>query len=403
MRIVSLLLLLLVSGVSGFSQFLSGDCCTCYAYEYGSQSNYFRDSSLYLMLNRENDTWEESSFARYNYDNRRLSETVSYYFDHDSYHRVGSFMQIKSPDPENKNIERLQYRWDKDFQSWKESSRSINYYKENKKLSHTINFKYDDLSASWEKNIRSESSSNSKLAATSNATKKWVSGQWLTTSENNCTDDLVKLQRICISSSLNEETGLWETSRKTLYQYNTDMRLAQMFLYNFNKETNFWKPIHESKYEYDQSGRKTSWFSWNYNKDTGEKKYGGHQQYIYDKYGNNTEVLSLSLNKTTKEWAVYRKQINYWSIQTEEKGRVVLSGTLSVYPNPFADRALLNLSGISNIKKMELLNLNGKVVRNYNVEDHKEELVLEKNELMPGMYIIKVSADKIYTGRIIIR
>ncbi|MCD6598443.1 MAG: hypothetical protein J7L04_12185, partial [Bacteroidales bacterium] len=73
MRIISLLLLLLVSGFSGFSQFLSGDCCTCYAYEYGSQSNYFRDSSLYLMLNRETEDWEESSFARYNYDNRRLS------------------------------------------------------------------------------------------------------------------------------------------------------------------------------------------------------------------------------------------------------------------------------------------------------------------------------------------
>ncbi len=403
MRIISLLLLMLVSGFSGFSQFLSGDCCTCYAYEYGSQSNYFRDSSLYLMLNRETEDWQESSFARYNYDNRRLSETVSYYFDHDNYQRVGSFMQIKTPDPENKNIKRLQYRWDKDFQNWKESSRSVSYYKENKKLSHTVNFKYDELSADWVKNIRNESTSNSKLSATSNAMKKWVSGKWLTTSENNCTDDLVKLQRTCISSSLNEETGLWETSRKTLYQYNTDMRLAQMFLYNFNKETNFWKPIHESKYEYDQSGRKLSWFSWNYNKDTGEKKYGGHQQYIYDKHGNNTEVLSLSLDKTTKEWRVYRKQINYWSIQIEEKGRVVLSGTLKVYPNPFADRALLNLSGISNIKKMELLNLNGKVVRNYKVKGNKEELVIEKNELMPGMYIIKISADKIYTGRIIIR
>ncbi len=403
MRIISLLLLMLVSGVSGFSQFLSADCCTCYAYEYGSQSNYFRDSSLYIMLNRENENWEESSFARYDYNNGRLSETVSYYFDRDNYQRVGSSMQIKNPDPVNKNIERLQYRWDRDFQNWKESSKSVSYYKENKKLSHTINFKYDDFSGNWEKNIRNESTSNSKLSATSTATKKWISSQWLTTSENNCTDDLVKLQRTCISSSLNEESGLWEINRKTLYQYNTDMRLAQMFLYNFNKETNFWKPIHESKYEYDQSGRKISWFSWNFNKDTGEKKYGGHQQYIYDKHGNNTEVLSLSLDKTTKEWTVYRKQINYWSVQSEEKGRIVLSGTLSVYPNPFADRALLNLSGISNIKKMELLNINGKVVRNYKVKSNIQELVIEKNELMPGMYIIKVSADKIYTGRIIIR
>jgi hypothetical protein len=404
-RLFILLFVFLIPAISTFSQFLTGDCCTCYAYEYGSQKDFYRDSSIYLIRNRETGNWEESSFSKYTYNNGRLEKTFGFYFDKDIYKRIKSYLQIKNPVPGENNLERLTYRWNRYFQNWKESSRSVSYYNEDHKLSHSINFKFDENTISWVNSTRIETLSDSENASTSHITKKWIelSGTWMENSENKCTDDLANLVRTCYTTSLNEETGAWETTRKTLYQYNTNMRIAEMFLYDKDKESNMWKPLHHSKYEYDETGRKISWYSWSYDKNSGEEKASGHQKYMYDDHGNNSEVQSLSFNKTTNEWTVYRRQINYWSKLTETKSMEVLSGTLIVYPNPFADQALLSLSGITNIKKIELLNLNGKLVRNYEVEDHIKELVIEKNELMPGMYIIKVYADKIYTGRMVIR
>lgn len=405
MRIISLFLLLMISEISAYSQFLTGDCCTCYAYEYGSQEDFYRDSSVYLIRKRETGDWEESSFSEYTYSNGRLEKTIGYYFDKDLYQREESYLQMKNPVPGENSLERLTYRWNRDFQNWKESNRNVMYFNDKHKLSHSINFRFDENTGSWEYNTRNETLTGNEQSSSSQITKKWdiPSGSWKVNAKNRCTDDLTMLQRTCFTSSKNEETGTWETTRKTLYRYNTNMRLAEMFLYEPDKEGNGWKPIHHSKYEYDDTGRKTKWFSWSYDKNTFEEKPAGHQEYIYDKHGNNSEVLSLSFNKTTNEWTVYRRQINYWSNQTQTKSLKILSGTLTVYPNPFADRALLSLSGIPDIQKIELLNLNGKLVRNYNLEGHIEELIIEKNELMPGMYIIKVTAGKIYTGRIVIR
>ncbi len=406
MRTIFIIFLILVlAATSSFSQFLSGDCCTCYAYEYGSQEDFYRDSSIYLIWNRETGDWEESSFSKYTYSNGRLEKTIGYYFDKDLYQRNESYLQIKNPVPGENSLERLTYKWNKDFQNWKESSKSVSYYKDDHKISHSINFKFDENACNWEYNTRFENLIDSENAATSNITKKWdkLTGNWQVNLKNLCTDDLTNLKRTCFTTSLNVKTGAWEQTRKTLYQYNTNMRVAEMFLYDCDKENNDWKPIHHSKYEYDEIGRKIRWFSWSYDKKSGEEKPSGNQEYVYDDHGNNSEVLSFSFDKTTKEWTVYRKQINYWSKLTETKSKEILSGTLTVYPNPFVDHTLLSLTGITNIKKIELVNLNGKLVRNYYVDDPLEELMIEKNELMPGMYIVKVYANKIYTGRIVIR
>ena len=403
MKKIYLMLLILVLGASGYSQFLTGDCCTCYSFQYGSNDGFYRDSTIQFIIDRDYGSLEESFFTRYSYSNGELAETIGYRFDPDFYQRVESYLQIKKHNPNEKNTERLNYRWDKDYQSWKESSRGLSYYNDEKKLTHSTDFRFNENSNNWENNFMNETFYENNGATRINSTKKWdaLSGKWVINSKNTCTDDIIKLQRTCISSKWKEETADWETTQKTVNQYNTDRRLAEMFLYSWDKESETWGNLRHFEYEYDLPGRKTKWYSWIYDEESGEKISRGHQQYIYDEHGNNSEILSLSWNKDTKEWTVYQKQVHYWSKAGEESLKELFSASLTVYPNPFSDQARLNLSGITNIQKIELIDIYSKVVRTYTY-DNTEEMIIDRDGLKPGVYFLNVYADKIFTARIVI-
>lgn len=403
MKKLLFIIVTLVLSSSGFSQFLTGDCCTCFSYQYGSSDGYFRDSTIHFLIDRENGNLVETSFTRYSYSNGKLAETIGYRFDKDFYRREESYMQIKKFNAYKNDTERLNYRWDKDFRSWKESSRGISYYTKDQKLSHSMDFKFNEYSRNWENNYMNETFLERNGAIRINASKKWdaPSGKWIVKARNTCKDEISTLQRICISTEWKEKKGAWNQSQKTVNQFNTDRRLAETFLYSWDEETGQWGNLRHFEYEYDASGRKTKWFSWVYEEENGEKLSRGHQQYIYDKHGNNTEVLSLSWDKVTKQWTVYQKQVHYWSKSLENSQEDVLSESLTVYPNPFTDQARLSLSGITNIKKIELRDIYSKLVKNFDF-DNEEEIIITRSGLKPGVYFIKVYADKVFSTRVVV-
>jgi hypothetical protein len=402
MKKLIFILIPLALGSSGFSQFLVSDCCTCFSYQYGSNDGYFRDSTIHYLVDRSTGEMRESSFTRYNYSNGKLAETVGYRFNSDFYRREESYMQIVKFNAYKKDTERLHYRWDKDFKSWKESSRGINYY-EGQKLTYSKDFKFNKYSNSWENNYMNETFLERNGAIRINATKKWdaPTARWVVKSRNTCKDETGTLQRICLTTEWKEDKAAWVQTQKTVNQFNTDRRLAETYLYSWDEETAQWGNLRHFEYEYDASGRKTKWFSWVYDEESGEKISRGHQQYIYDKNGNNTEVLSLSWDEATKQWKVYQKQVHFWSKAGEGNEEEVLFESLAVYPNPFTDQARLSLIGIKNIKRIELRDIYSKLVKNYDF-DNEDEIIITRSGLKPGVYFVKVYADKVFSTRVVI-
>ena len=76
---------------------------------------------------------------------------------------------------------------------------------------------------------------------------------------------------------------------------------------------------------------------------------------------------------------------------------------LNIYPNPFIDYSIIELEGEDiYFWSIELYDINGKMVRR--VDSDSEQLVLQRNGLEPGMYIVKVLSDEqiIKTGKLMV-
>jgi predicted outer membrane repeat protein len=78
------------------------------------------------------------------------------------------------------------------------------------------------------------------------------------------------------------------------------------------------------------------------------------------------------------------------------------AGELNIYPNPFNETTTLKFPNPeNNLFSLRVLDLTGKVLREIsNIAG--SEYILERNDLQQGYYIIELSGERIYRGRIVI-
>ena len=74
-----------------------------------------------------------------------------------------------------------------------------------------------------------------------------------------------------------------------------------------------------------------------------------------------------------------------------------------IYPNPFKHLTNIVLPSFEkNIKQMQLIDMNGRVVRQQNdIEGNK--ITIYKNDLSKGLYFVRVITDRIYQAKVIVR
>jgi hypothetical protein len=78
------------------------------------------------------------------------------------------------------------------------------------------------------------------------------------------------------------------------------------------------------------------------------------------------------------------------------------AGELTIYPNPFNETAILKFPDQeSGLFRLRVMDITGKVLREIN-HISGSEYILERNDLQQGYYIIELSGDKIYRGRIVV-
>jgi hypothetical protein len=79
-----------------------------------------------------------------------------------------------------------------------------------------------------------------------------------------------------------------------------------------------------------------------------------------------------------------------------------LSDAITIFPNPFNDRATLKFPNPENcLFRLKVMDLSGKILRDVN-NISGSEYIFERNELEKGYYIIELIGDRIYRARIII-
>ena len=79
-----------------------------------------------------------------------------------------------------------------------------------------------------------------------------------------------------------------------------------------------------------------------------------------------------------------------------------LSDDLVIYPNPFNESAIVRFENFSgSVYTVAITDLSGKICRIVN-DVRTTDFVLEKEDLIPGFYIIELRGEKILRGKIII-
>jgi len=79
-----------------------------------------------------------------------------------------------------------------------------------------------------------------------------------------------------------------------------------------------------------------------------------------------------------------------------------IAGNLTIYPNPFNEMTTLKFPNPeNNLFRLRVIDLTGKILCDINGISGSD-YVLERDDLEKGYYIIELSGDKVYRGRIVV-
>ena len=76
------------------------------------------------------------------------------------------------------------------------------------------------------------------------------------------------------------------------------------------------------------------------------------------------------------------------------------SGEYYVYPNPLRNRSIVKL-GDSKVRRMDLINSRGTILRSYQIKDEKE-IILHRKGLNRGIYFLRFISDEVIIKKLII-
>ena len=93
---------------------------------------------------------------------------------------------------------------------------------------------------------------------------------------------------------------------------------------------------------------------------------------------------------------------NLFVSSTSSVQEKVAENGLLIYPNPVINRATIQTQTQSNIEKLRMLDVSGKVIRDIKISN-KQYVVFQKKEIQKGIYFIEITTnEKKYLQKIII-
>jgi hypothetical protein len=71
-----------------------------------------------------------------------------------------------------------------------------------------------------------------------------------------------------------------------------------------------------------------------------------------------------------------------------------------IYPNPFTDYFIVGMGNTSAVRSVTLYNMSGQLQQRID-NPGEEQLIIRRGALPPGMYFLRIEADKVYTRKVI--
>jgi len=145
-----------------------------------------------------------------------------------------------------------------------------------------------------------------------------------------------------------------------------------------------------------------STYSYYWHSQTSEWVLDGRNIYAYDANGNRAEYIAFfSWDSNTNDWINDLKTTSFWSELTASVSGYNIDHILKVYPNPFTDFSTIKLSNGAQIRKIELIDTNGRILKSIdNINCYS--ITIHREDLPGGIYFIRIHSNDTYVKQVII-
>jgi len=298
----------------------------------------------------------------------------------------------------------LHYKWNTIANDWLEDRRWFYTYDANGNLTEKNRFIWSSGTSVWERQNRIIYTYDAYGNETEWIEYSWgwdsISHNWVPSERSFRTFDDNGNVTEQVLYTWAYQAKKWVGSERTTFAFDTNGNQTEYAHFNWDSEINDWVVDYRRIVVFDVNGNETesSWYqesdNWGISKD----------RYVYsnDTSGNQTESVYYYWDSETNDWIYFLKEANYWSALITSITENTIDLNHIVYPNPFSDYTTIKLSDAVQTRKIDLIDIHGRIVRT--IENVNSNSVRIQRENLPGgIYFIKIHSDNTYVKKVIIR
>lgn len=395
-RIFTLSLFVLISKVV-FTQVIPCNCeCSGRLDLVSGNGYYLLDSVVSFAWDDPSGDWQQTGTSVYYYDEfTRKTGNAGYRSNRNTGLRTPSYKTDYLYGDSGEKTGYRQYRWQEETGQWEENQRIELTYNDSGKLTGQVIRSLKD--GQWQTEYRASYIYNTKGFSQVFEKEKWneANRSW----EKVFRTTYTKEGRTTTAVSYNFKNNDWVPVSRNISINNDHGVLAETVNDRWDPERNDWQTQSSSAFLFDAKGNKTEWISSGEDKLSGKQVIRGHQLYHYDEEGKLSEVMGVSEDQAKGTVRNNSRKVYYWSLHSVSGLKGELSGKLKIFPNPFKYFTTVELPGPA--KRIDLLDTRGRVVRTW-AGITSPTLRIDKKDLLPAIYFLRVYGDKVYMAKMVV-
>jgi hypothetical protein len=391
MKKIPLLMVLILFVLNGYPQKVIQTCCSCYNFFSDEEVMFFRDSIISYRFDTESESWIETGFSSYDYDERfKLKKHLIFIVQPEEVTRTRLNKYIYQYSLEDRTMIRYGYRWEDEWNEWVEATLARYVYDSSLALSERLDLYWNDTMRDWTFNYDNQFTYETDNTDYSSRRNRWDTSNknWIRDAKTDCIIDENNRKKICEGYHWDEEKGTWIPYQLSSNFYDAGGALQMREMNFWNKEKETWELHRNFYYIYDTYGREIEWLSFGQD-ESGDRIGKGRQVYSYDANGNRKETLRYGWSYETNSWTIYGKQVEYWTSLLKSSKTDLDKGQINIYPNPFEETATIELVDHGNTIKIVMIDMFGRTVRVFS-DINQPTLTLDRVNLQSGLYLLQV-------------
>jgi hypothetical protein len=391
MKKITILAILLFVAINCFSQRAIRTCCSCYNFFSDEEVLFIRDSTILYRFDEGSDSWVETGFNAYHYDDRfKLKKHMIYIVHPEEFTRTRLNRYIYEYSLQDRTMIRYGFRWEEDWNNWVKTTQAKYIYDSSLVLAERLDLNWNDTKQDWFFNYDNKYIYESEDADYKSRRNKWNSGlkTWMNDAKAECEIDDNNRKKVCTTYHWDEKEGAWIPYQFSSNIYDAAGALQMRTLNFWDSETGAWGPHRNFYYIYDSFGREIEWLSFRVD-ESGNRIGAGRQLYTYDSDGNRNETLRYGWDYQRNSWTLYGKQVEYWTSLLKSSKENLDKRDIKIYPNPFEEKATIELGDFENIARIEMIDMFGRTVRIFS-EINQPTITLDRINLQSGLYLLQV-------------